>query len=93
MQWIHAEIENLGFYVLRSTEQEGQYERISELIEAEGTPSTGAVYFYVDHPEAGVYFYRLEDIATDGSSTIHEPVRVVVGDVKSWGSVKSEFTQ
>jgi hypothetical protein len=88
-----SEEQNLGFYVLRSSELDAQCERISELIDAEGTPSTGAVYSYVDKPEAGVYYYRLEDVATDGSSTIHQPVRVVVGEVQSWGAVKSEFTQ
>lgn len=88
-----SEEQNLGFYIIRSAEQDGQGLRISDLIEAKGSPSTGAVYTFTDQPEVGVYFYRLEDIATNGSSTIHEPVRVVVGDVQSWGAVKGEFSQ
>lgn len=87
-----SEKENLGFYVLRSTSLDGDYVRASDLVEAQGTSSSGASYSFTDTEVSnGVYFYSLEDVAADGSTTIHDPARVVIGSVGSWGSIKAEF--
>lgn len=94
IKWTTAsEDENLGFYILRATEQEGDYTRISDMIDAEGTPSVGAEYSYTDEVSSGIYFYRLEDVASDGSTTLHDPARVVVSSSNSWGAIKSEFDE
>jgi|GEM_PF-2629210 len=94
VRWTTAsEDENLGFYILRSTELEGDYTRISDMIDAQGTPSVGAEYSYTDDVSSGVYFYRLEDVASDGTTTLHDPARVVVSGSNSWGAIKSEFDE
>jgi hypothetical protein len=46
------------------------------LIQAEGSPTQGATYQFVD--ESGqnrkTYYYKLEDIDLNGTSTMHGPV-------------------
>jgi len=94
IKWTTAsENENLGFYILRATDLDGDYDRISDMIGAEGTPSVGAEYAFTDEVTPGVYYYRLEDVASDGSTTLHEPARVVVSGSNSWGAIKSEFDE
>jgi len=71
-----AELDNLGFNVLRS-EDGKNYKKINpELIKGLGTPVLGQAYTYED---AGVvdgktYYYLLEDIETTGKATRHGPV-------------------
>jgi len=94
IKWSTAsEEENLGFYILRATELDGEYDRISDMIDAEGTPSVGAEYSFTDGVSPGVYYYRLEDVASDGTTTLHQPARVVVSGSNSWGAIKSEFDE
>jgi hypothetical protein len=68
-----SEINNEGFYVLRSTDPDGDFEVVSFFIPAEGGPFFGADYEFVDDTvEPGVtYYYLLEDIDTFGVSTLH----------------------
>ncbi len=87
-----SEHENLGFFVLRAPRAEGDYIRLGEMIPARGTSTTGATYSFVDRPgTAGVFYYQLEDVSTDGSSTLHGPVRVVIDQPASWGGIKAAF--
>jgi hypothetical protein len=49
------------------------------LIPAQGTPTQGATYQYVDDDVKNrtTYFYKLEDIDLSGKSTMHGPVSAV----------------
>ena len=69
-----SEIDNAGFHLWRSETEDGQYVRITDsLIPAEGSPALGAEYEYEDFDvEPGkTYYYKLEDIDTDGVNTFH----------------------
>ncbi|MCF6148646.1 MAG: hypothetical protein E3K37_08300 [Candidatus Kuenenia sp.] len=75
-----TEIDNAGFNLYRAKRKRGSYVRINDiLIEAKGDATSGASYSYrdvVDH--VGGYFYMLEDIDTNGESTMHGPIKVRV---------------
>ena len=72
-----SETDNAGFHIHRSLRLRGDYAQItSGLIPAEGSPSEGAKYAYVDREvEPGTsYFYKLEDVDNSGAGTLHGPV-------------------
>jgi len=81
IQWsTEAEIDNVGFNIYRVKSEVGEYKKInSDLIVAEGSPTQGASYEFID---SGLrnnkpYYYKLEDIDTNGISTFHGPVKAV----------------
>jgi hypothetical protein len=51
----------------------------SSLIPAEGSPTEGASYTYVDKnvQNRQMYLYKLEDIDLSGKSTFHDPVSAI----------------
>ncbi len=69
-----AEIDNAGFLIYR-TIGDGNFELISDLIPARGTPSAGASYTFLDTDVSrGVeYCYYLVDIDTSGTWAAHGP--------------------
>ena len=72
-----SEIDNAGFNIYRSTEENGAYEKInSALIKATGSPGAGATYQFVDSAVKNrkTYWYKLEDIDVSGKATMHGPV-------------------
>ncbi|HUT03243.1 MAG TPA: right-handed parallel beta-helix repeat-containing protein, partial [bacterium] len=73
-----AEIDNAGFVIYRAIAGTLDYQQISDLIAAEGSPSLGASYSFTDgNVERGVsYNYWLIDIETSGKWTSHGPVSV-----------------
>ena len=74
------EIRNAGFNLYRSGSRDGEYIQINDfLIPAEGSPSEGATYQFVDEnvKNRNTYYYKLEDIDLYGKSTIHGPVGAV----------------
>jgi len=77
-----SEIDTAGFHIWRSWKRnpgENDYLRVTgQLIPAEGNPSWGATYTFVDRSVVSghAYAYRLEDIGYDGESTFHEPAVV-----------------
>lgn len=77
LKWETAsEIDNVGFNIYRAESADGEYTKINDaLIPAKGSPSSGAVYRFIDrNVERGkTYYYKLEDIDTAGKGTIHEP--------------------
>jgi len=80
LEWETAsEIDNVGFYLYRSTSESGEYVRISEFIPSEGDAVLGAKYSYLDQDvQNGVtYYYKLESVATDGSSEFYGPISAV----------------
>jgi hypothetical protein len=77
-----SEIDNVGFNIYRSSEKDGSYERINaELIPAKGSPATSSTYQFTDKPVRNrkTYWYKLEDIDTQGKVTMHGPVSAKPG--------------
>ncbi len=73
-----AEIDNTGFNVYRATSKGGPYSIINrELIAAQGSPAEGAAYIFVDETVQNrkAYYYKLEDIDTNGVTTMHGPAK------------------
>ena len=80
-----TEINNVGFNILRSESENGEYVKINEkIIKAKGSSTHGAVYKFKDTSvEPGkTYWYKLEDIDSTTGSTQHGPVKVEVGGSK-----------
>ncbi len=72
-----SEADNAGFNIYRSTSKYGDYIQINpDLIPAEGSPTEGASYEYVDDDVRNrkAYWYKLEDIDVNGVSTMHGPI-------------------
>ncbi len=78
VQWsTESEIDNVGFNIYRSDSQDGDYVLVNDnLITAEGSPSEGASYEFIDLDvrNRNTYFYKIEDVDLNGVSTIHGPV-------------------
>lgn len=71
-----SEIDNVGFNIYRSDSENGAYEKINEaLIPAEGAPTEGAAYEFVDRgvKNRQTYWYQLEDVDLQGKSTRYGP--------------------
>jgi len=81
LQWrTETEIDNAGFNIYRSTDDKGEYEKInSALIPAQGSPAQGASYEFIDSglKSGKTYYYKLEDIDSNGIATFHGPVKAV----------------
>lgn len=80
--WVtESETENAGFFLLRSTDEQGPYERINEeLIDGSGTTPTRKKYEYTDKNvlQNQTYFYKLADVNYQGQMEYHGPVSVLV---------------
>ncbi len=79
LRWETAsEVDNVGFNVLRATERDGVYTKINaDLIPGAGTTTQPHTYTYVDeHITAGLYFYKLEAVATNGDKQYSPIVEV-----------------
>jgi hypothetical protein len=75
-----SEIDNAGFNLYRAESADGEYLKInSSLIPAEGNGTSGATYQYIDNDVKNrtTYYYKLEDIDLNGTSTMHGPVSAV----------------
>jgi len=85
-----AEIDNAGFVVYRAIAGTVDYQQLSGLIPAQGTPTSGASYSFTDSSvEPGVSNnYWLVDIDTSGKWTVHGPAsaRLVASRVMRNGS-------
>jgi hypothetical protein len=81
LEWkTESEIDNAGFNLYRSESEDGEYVKINDsLISAEGSPTQGATYQFVDESVKNrtTYYYKLEDIDLNGTSTMHGPVSAV----------------
>jgi hypothetical protein len=79
IEWGTAtELDHAGFFVLRGTALNGDYQRISSFIYAQGDSLTGADYEYDDqNVQSGhSYWYKLESIDTSQRSNYSDPVSV-----------------
>lgn len=87
IEWITAsEIDNAGFNLYRADSASGEYVKLNEyLIPADGSPTQGATYQFIDDDVQNRtnYFYKLEDIDLYGNSALHGPVKAVPKKVRS----------
>jgi hypothetical protein len=77
-----TELDNVGFFINRSNQQTGTYERINEnIIPSRGDGLTGDEYEYRDSDvvNGNEYWYRLESIDSGQQSQFYEPVPAVPG--------------
>ena len=81
VEWTtESEFNLAGFNVYRSDEPEGSFLRLNDgLIPASLDPVARGSYVYTDTTvTAGVtYYYKLEDVELDGSSTKHGPIEIL----------------
>ncbi|MFC2088652.1 metallophosphoesterase [Calditrichota bacterium] len=74
LRWItESEVDNLGFYLYRSTEKNDGYEQISNLIDGAGNSSARNEYIYVDNTVSNgqIYWYKLVSVELNGTRTEH----------------------
>ena len=80
LHWVtESEVDNLGFHVYRALSEDGEYERLTaELIQGAGNTSTQQTYSFTDSrlTTGMTYWYKLEDVAFDGTRTMHGPISV-----------------
>lgn len=78
LQWsTESEIGSAGFNLYSAASADGPYEKINDVaIPAEGSPTEGASYEFIDEDASNrkTYYYRLEEIDMNGVSTFHGPV-------------------
>jgi hypothetical protein len=77
-----TELNNAGFFVVRSNQRDSGYVRInSEIIQSKGSDFIGATYEYLDTGLANYtqYWYKLESLDMGQHSQFSDPVRAVVG--------------
>jgi hypothetical protein len=81
LRWSTAtETDNLGFWVWRSSEADGEYAKVNEsLMKGAGTTVEPQHYSFTDDAlDAGTYFYKLEDVGASGVTQLHGPIQVDV---------------
>ena len=80
VEWTtESEFNLAGFNVYRSGDPEGSFLKLNDaLIPASDDPVVRGSYTYTDTTAvAGVtYYYKLEDVQLDGSSTMHGPIEL-----------------
>ena len=82
-----SEYDTAGFNIYRSTVKDQGFERINdELIHSTADTTSGAEYSYIDYNVARgeTYYYRLEDVEFDNTSTLHEVVSGQADAVDNW---------
>lgn len=80
-----SEVDNEGFNILRSENADSGFVQINENLIMANNSLTGAAYQFIDDSIAPDkdYFYKLEDIDKDGTSTMHGPVGTAVQNAQS----------
>lgn len=88
VEWNTAsEINTAGFYLYRSNNPTGPFEKVNEeLIPASRDSHLGGSYAYKDtNVKPGEkYYYQLWDIDFNGNSTTHGPIEVEAGRGNLW---------
>jgi PKD repeat protein len=78
IQWnTESEIDNAGFNIYRASSENGEYVKVNDaLISSEGSSTQGASYVFIDRglKNGKTYYYKLEDMDRNGTSTMHGPV-------------------
>jgi len=73
-----SEVDNCGFFVLRSSSKETLFNTITSLIPGNGTTQAGNDYSFIDRslPAYGTYYYRLQDVDYSGRQTDLDTIKV-----------------
>jgi probable HAF family extracellular repeat protein len=78
LKWAtETETDNAGFNIYRAEAENGKYTKINTaLIPTQGSSTQGANYEFIDSglKNRKIYYYKLEDIDLNGTSTMHGPV-------------------
>jgi hypothetical protein len=81
VEWTtESEVDTAGFNLYRSESPDGPYVKVNAaLIPGSSDPLLGGKYVYTDtNVVAGhTYYYKLEDVELDGTTTLHGPIEVV----------------
>lgn len=81
VEWTtESEVDTAGFNLYRSERLDGPYVKVNAaLIPGSSDPLLGGKYVYTDtNVVAGhTYYYKLEDVELDGTTTLHGPIEVV----------------
>ena len=81
VEWTtESEVDMAGFNLYRSESPDGPYVKVNAtLIPGASDPLLGGKYAYTDtNVVAGrTYYYKLEDVELDGTTTLHGPIEVV----------------
>jgi FlgD Ig-like domain len=86
LQWVtESEINNMGFEVFRSEEEEGTYTLLSsylsdETLKGYGNSSSKHIYKYTDETvmQDNTYWYKITDVDVNGTRTDHGPISIKV---------------
>jgi len=75
-----SEIDMLYFVILRSDQENGNYNQISDFIITEGSSTSGLIYQYIDTNVLlnRTYYYKLEAVDSDYQSQLFGPVSITV---------------
>jgi hypothetical protein len=77
--WETATEANAGFNLYRAMLKDGPYTQINDaLIPAQSDAASGASYSFVDTPDYGTFYYKLEDVDLYGMSAVHGPVKATL---------------
>jgi hypothetical protein len=77
-----TELDNAGFFINRSTEQDSGFQRINDkIISPRGDGISGATYEHADSDVVNgtLYWYKLESIDLNQNSSFFEPVSAIPG--------------
>jgi hypothetical protein len=95
VEWgTQTEIDNVGFYVNRSLQQQGPFEHVSGFIFSTGDGLTGDEYSYDDDnvQNGTTYYYQLESVDVNNASEFHGPVSAVPGQSASTATLTPTAT-
>lgn len=80
--WItQSEVDNLGYYVYKSKQRDGEYIKLNNaIIKGAGNSTMQHEYSFTDRNivEGETYYYMLEDVDTFGKQTKHGPISVTI---------------
>lgn len=88
IEWQTAtEVDTAGFNLYRATSPDGPYAKLNaDLIPGRGSASSGSSYTYTDDAVSPrqTYYYRLEDVEIDNSTSQHEVVAYTAPGTGWW---------
>jgi hypothetical protein len=90
--WVtESEIDNTGFNILRAEAEDGEYIQLNDsIIPAKGSSVEGAGYWFIDNTVKNrtTYYYKLEDVDTNGIATQNGPVSATPRFIYGKGRLK-----
>jgi hypothetical protein len=91
VEWTTAsEVDHAGFNLYRGDSPDGPWMKLNQaLIPPAGDPIVGGKYSYGDDTvgPGRTYYYLLEDVALNGSTTRHPPIQVTASPAIGWGDL------